>query len=252
MKISTVFFLLIFVCLQVKGQDNDNREYLPLGIGVSFYQSKDDYQSPLRYRGFVPQIHLGQESADDNSIDRGRAIYRFGKISNHAKYPGKMNLNQFSYRQSYVHNVASDQQLNVFVGATLKINFASRSANRSKQFDAQATLAITGACTYKNDPADRWFYESSLSLPLLGWGMRPRFASSNYILPEKDYKGPAHYFIGFPKYFDLDFNLMAYWEMETGNLLRMDYRWWFYDMKYGHRVRSMEHGLNVGLMTRLK
>ena len=40
--------------------------------------------------------------------------------------------------------------------------------------------------------------------------------------------------------------------METGNLLRFDYRWWFYDMKYGHRVRSMEHGLNAGLMTRLK
>lgn len=252
MKFYPIFFLLLFLSLSLVAQDDAKQEYLPFGIGVSFFQSKDEYQSPLRYRGFVPQIHLGQEGWDEKRIDRGLGIYRFGKINNKAKYPGSMNLNQFTYRQQYVYQIASEQSLNIFLGATLKINFAGKSANRSQQFDAQATLALTGACTYQNDPGDKWFYEGNVSLPLIGWGMRPRFASSNYILPDKDYKGPAHYFIGFPKYFDLDVNLMAYWKMETGNLLRVDYRWWFYDMKYGHRVRSMEHGLNVGLMTRLK
>lgn len=252
MKISSIFFLILFYGSSALSQDTSAKAYLPFGVGVSFYQSKDAYQSPLRYRGFVPQVHLGQESRAENSMDRGRLIYRFGKISNHAKYPGKMNLNQVTYRQSFVYEVSGDQQLNIFLGATLKINFAGKSANRSQQFDAQATLALTGACTYQHNRGDKWFYESSLSLPILGWGMRPRFASGNYILPEKEYKGPAHYFISIPKYFDLDFNLMAYWQMETGNLLRFDYRWWFYDMKYGHRVRAMEHGLNVGLMTRLQ
>jgi hypothetical protein len=253
MKKVWIFLISVLSVFQtLQAQEEPEMDYIPLGIGINFYQSKDAFTSALRYRGYVLQAHLGYEGFNSQVINRGRAEYAFGELKNGAKYVSKLNMNQVAYRQMYLSHFHTEQNLNLFIGATLKINFSNRSGSRVNQFDAQATLAITGGFTYMNAPSDKWFYEGNMSLPIAGWGMRPRFASSNYILPEKEYKGPSHHFIIFPKYFDVDVNLMAYWDMGTNNYLRMDYRWWFYDMKYGHRVRAMQHGLNVGMLTRVK
>ena len=227
--------------------------YLPVGFGFSHYQVKDEYNSALRYRGLVKNIHLGAERYGDYWSQYNFA-YHFGGVKSGAKHPRVANLIRGSGTSTHLFNFRSDNEIDFFIGTTLKIQFGTRNSGPLFSFDGAGTLSITVGATYNNpfrEFDNRWFYDGNVSLPILGWGVRPRFASLTYLGDLPPLKKPTLSFLFFPKHFDLDARFNANWDMGNGNLLRASYRWSFYDSKYVHRVRAMENGFDFSLLTRL-
>ena len=243
-----VIFLLGFVYTEAQ-----SIFYLPVGFGMSHYQVKDEYNSPLRYRGWVKNVHFGSEQYGDY-WSQSNFAYHFGGVKNGAKHSRTMNLNRGSGTSTFLFDFRSENEIDYFIGTTLKIQFGTRNSGKLFNFDAAGTLSITVGATYNNPTREfdsRWFYDGNVSLPIVGWGVRPRYASLTYLGDIPGYKGPSQVFLYFPKHFDLDARFNANWDMGNGNLLRGSYRWWFYDSKYVHRIRAMENGIDFSLMTRL-
>lgn len=243
-------YILLFCFLQSYTQ---SAFYLPVGFGLSHYQVKDEYNSALRYRGWVKNVHLGAERYGDFWTQNNFA-YHFGGIKNGAKHPRVANLNRGSGTSTYLFNFSTNNEVDFFIGTTLKIQFSTRSSGKLFSFDGAGTLSVTLGATYNNPSREfdnRWFYDGNVSLPILGWGARPRFASLAYLGDVPPRKRPSQLFLLIPKHFDLDARFNANWNIGNGNVLRSSYRWWFYDSKYVHRVRAMENGFDLLLLTRL-
>ena len=247
-----LLILLTFCFCQTKAQSSIF--YLPIGFGMSHYQAKDEYNSPLRYRGWVSNLHLGHEQYGRNFLQQSNYAYHFGGIQNGARNKNIMALTRGSGTAHVLYNFRSERNFDYFIGTTLKIQFSTRSSGKLLNFDGAATVSLTVGATYNNpinDGTGRWFYDGTASLPLIGWGIRPRYASLAYIGEISNFKAPSQIFLLFPKHFDIDARFNANWDMGNGNLLRGSYRWWFYDSKYIHRVRAMENGFDFSLLTRL-
>jgi hypothetical protein len=90
-----------------------------------------------------------------------------------------------------------------------------------------------------------------LSIPLLGWGVRPRYAAPTYEKPGGDFWKPRHFFLYFPNLLDLDAAVNADWQMNNGNALRLGYQWRFYQILDQHRLRVMEQSLSFSPLLRL-
>lgn len=266
---SPIIFLLALLFFanafpeKASAQASPTYSYLPIGFGLSFHQSKDSYNSPNRHRGLTSKILLGYESFSAEEIHREAFSFQGGTLSNGTKKGDKLGLSQMAHRSEYgyrnqpINIVPSDMtnQINYFVGFSLKVNFSSRSSRKLFQYDAAATLALTANATYNfhdfQAEDERWFYDASVSLPLIGVGMRPRYASPTYVGDIPSYKQATIGMIYFPKHFDLDAQLNANWNMGNGNILRGGYRWWWYDSRQMHRVRMVENGVNFSLLTKL-
>lgn len=237
--------------------------YLPIGFGLSFYQSKDSYNSPNRHRGLTSKVLLGYESFSAERIQRENLSFQSGNLSNGTKNGSKLNLSQTIYhsvhgfRNQPINILPGDlnNKVNYFVGLSLKVNFSSRSARRFFQFDGAATLSFTANATYNfydfQIENERWFYDASVSLPLVGLGFRPRYASPSYVGDLPNRKQSTIGMIYFPKHFDIDAQFNANWDMGNGNILRGGYHWWWYDSRQVHRVRMVENGVSFSLLTRL-
>lgn len=260
-----IIFLTIF-SLDTFGQDRlfmTTNHYLPLGIGMSFYQSKDAFNSPNRHRGLTTKFLIGYESFSPEQIHRENLFFQSGGLSNGTKNGKKLNLNRTNYQGEIVTRnqpvnivpVDLENTFSYFLGLSLKVNFSTRSGGKLFQFDGNATLNLTGAATYNyydfQVNGERWFYDGSINLPLIGVGFRPRYASHSYIGDIPSYKQNTIGFIYFPKHFEIDARANANWDMGTGNLLRGCYRWRFYDTRLVHRVRTLENEINFSLLTKL-
>lgn len=226
--------------------------YFPITIGAIHYQSKDEFHSPLRYRGWGWMFRSGLDVRESDRHEKMQFAYFSGNLRNGAPFSNSLNLNSFQYRQHFLPALDGAKEVNWFLGATLKIHFSSRSRDRVSTFDAVASLGITAAATYQHRPTDRADFDAVASLPLLGWGVRPRFASHSYENPPRgDFWGPSHLFLYFPKLLDLDTAFGMNWSLENNNFLRLEYDWRFYQILPVHRVRVLEQGLNFSALMNL-
>lgn len=243
--------MILWTNLYAQRQTAKTETFLPFTIGIAHYQSKDEFHSPLIYSGWGWLGGIGFERMADQHISRSSFSYLSASLNNHAPFPSGLSAREMVFHQHILPKLEARENVNWFIGGTFKISFATRTRDRVGQFDGAATFGITAALAYQPGTTERWSFEGIWNLPLIGWGIRPRFAAISYERPGRNFWGPQHLVAYFPKLLDLDARFNANWDMDNNNFLRFGYDWRYYKLGGLHRVRVLKQVLSISPVMRL-
>ncbi len=248
----TILFCYIFNSAFAQIFEQSDQYYLPIGVGISFFQAKDDYNSPLRHRGFTSKFLTGIEHQGSNYWSKNNFSMQTANLKNGVKGSRLIDLNQAVFRGHTMFRTNSATDLDYFVGFTLKVNFNSRNSKRFVSYNGNVSLGLTATLVYQNEEiGDDFFFDATASLPLIGWGFGTQYASFRHEGDLSNLKATSNYITYLPKLFDLDLQFNCTYSLNNGNQLRLSYFWWYYNVKHHHRIRMLENGMAFWLVPNL-
>lgn len=240
MKLLSTLLACIVVLTIAHAQD---AKYLEFSLGLKKYQARDEYQSPLTYKGLVLSRGIGYNRVKNDQQVRSHFERLSGQLSNKATNRNTLEYNGANYQSNRYSIIDSPSSVNYFLGVSLKAIFGFRTKSSRSQFDTSVSLSLVGAATYKKEADDRWSHEAVLSLPFFAWSVRPRYTSPLYLKTGPKWKRPSHLFMTIPKYLGFDFRMGSIWEMDNGNAFRFSYESQYYQILPLHPVRVFNHGI---------
>lgn len=240
----TLLTILFTVSILISGiaQETNSLEF---SVGWQNYQVRDQYSSPLRYRGSGVAGGMGFSSYSQDVLKRYNVDYFSGDLKNGQKYSAPYSVSGFQYRHPQVYHIQEQSGVNYFAGIALKMNFGFRGGKYLNSFDTSMSLSLVGAATYKENPDDRWVHEASISIPFFAWATRPRYTSPSYVKKGGTFKGLSHLFMTVPKYFGIDLQVGSTYYLDNGNAFRFEYIGQYYQITPLHPVRVLTNGFKT-------
>ncbi len=248
------FLLLFFGFLsQVQAQFEipDSRKSLAFSASFGRYAARDNYYSPLSYSGWIFGGGLGYENQTAEKYGRSEIGFFSGGLRNNAPYAGSMSFSNFSYNEINSFRNGSREGGAKFIGFAIKMNLSNRNNERNTSFDILTTLGLVFNNVLYPDDSDSWQYEMYFHVPLIGWGVRPRYTTPTYEKPGWDFYKPRHLFLFFPKMLALDFESSGTQTLRLGNQLRYAYELQFYRLGYMQKLKAFRHNLRFTALMNL-
>ena len=220
-------------------------EFLEFSLGWRNYQVRDEYQSPLRYRGSGMVRGMGFSVLSQNSLKHFDADYFSANLKNGQENSSPYEMNGFQYQHSKVYHFSEQSGVNYFAGIALKVNFGFRGSDYIGGFDTALSLALVGTATYKESPDNRWTHQAAIRLPFFAWATRPRYTSPSYIKKGNSFNNISHLFLTIPNYFGVDIQIGSTYYLNNGNAFRFDYRGQYYQILPIRPLRVLTNGFKT-------
>lgn len=263
-KVKIIVTLLILIGLPYSTGANTEEpatKYIGIGAGWTYGGLRDHGISPLYYSGHHASGEAGYHIYSDSLLAHVEAGYSHGSISP-SIYPGpdgsKMKSIKaradFQYLR-YTGSVAGGR-VKVYAGGMLTSRFGyyehNNLMNSAKKNYIFSTLNLgAGLSREINIGAGKSMILFTFDLPVISLILRPSFS---YIKPE----GFLNHNTGnlqsvfssielssLNRFAGAGTSLAIERKLNSGNMIRLGYRWEFFDHKNSNRLKSTLHGLSV-------
>lgn len=246
MKSIVTILLSIFIFISGKTQET---KFLEFSVGWQNYQLRDEYQSPLRYKGSGFLGGIGYSKLQQDRMSSYNADFLSATLKNGSK--NTIDVSNFQYKHPEVYHVSEQSGVNYFAGIALKLNFGFRSGTYISGFDTGVSLSLVGAATYKMNADDAWSHHASISIPFFAWITRPRYTSPTYVKKGNNIKNLSNLFLTIPQFFGVDIQMGSTYFLDNGNAFRFDYQGQYYQILPLHPVRVLTNGFKTTALMKI-
>ncbi len=240
----TILSVLLTISIVYSGIAQQS-EFLEFSLGWKNYQVRDEYQSPLRYRGSGVAGGMGFSVLSQDLLKHFDADFFSANLKNGQKTSSPYEMNGFQYQHSQVYHLYEQSGVNYFAGIALKVNFGFRGSNSIGGFDTAFSLALVGRATYKESPNNPWMHQAALSIPFFAWATRPMYTAPAYVKKGNRFKNISHLFLTIPNYFGIDIQIGSTYFLNNGNAFRFDYRGQYYQILPIRPIRVLTNGFKT-------